>query len=247
MAGGWATFRRASSTSLKFFSPVAGRREPVWTIVTSTYPHEVVTWKNYVIWARGYLSDDGIIRGYATGAAKPTWTVDLNDLVASRMEPLKRTKLAVHGDTLFAQSAEQIFGINPRDGSLQFRYDLARDLGLNFRPDFWRGGVPDADIVVAGELLLVAYECRVIAMDRNARRYLWQLVPDTFPSKPRPVIGDGAVYMVAGPGDRLLPLDKPLVNRGSGHLPIWPLALLIAGVVALVWRARRKHRHAASC
>jgi hypothetical protein len=246
LSNGWTLhdFHRGSSRTLDFFDGKS--RMPVWSVATATYPHEVVAWQDHVIWARGYLSDDGIVCAYQAGAAKPAWTVDLNDLVEAGPRALTRMKLFLHGNTLFVQSQEQIFGFHPRNGALRFRYDLATDLGLKFRPDFWRGGVPDAQLRFAGDVLLIAYECRVVAIDMKAQRYLWHLAPDVFPSDPGPVVGDGgAVYMLAGPQDRLFPLAQPVVDRGAAEWPLWPLALLSAVIAILIWWIARRSPRAA--
>jgi hypothetical protein len=242
LSNGWtlADFRSGTSKTLEFFDSTS-TRTPVWTLDPKTYPHEVVAWEDYVYWTRSYLSGDGIIHAHKAGSARPTWTVNLNDLVEPRPQPLTRMKLTVHRNTLFVQSDEQIFGLHPRNGALWFRYDLAKDLGLRFRPDFWRGGVPVAQLQIAGDVLLIAYECRVIAIDMKSHRYLWHLAPDVFPSKPRPVIGDGVVYMLAGPRDELFPLDKPVKDRGSAAVGrVWPLVVLgIAFAIFMWWLARR--------
>lgn len=242
LSNGWTlvNFRSGTSKTLEFFDSTS-TRTPVWTLDPNTYPHEVVAWEDYVYWTRSYLSGDGIIHAHKAGSSTPTWTVNLNDLVEPRPQSLKRMKLTVHRNTLFVQSDEQIFGLHPRNGALWFRYDLATDLRLNFRPDFWRGGVPVAGLQVTGDVLLIAYECRVIAIDMKSHRYLWHLAPDSFPYKPRPVIGAGVIYMLAGPRDQLFPLDKPVVNRGSAaEGRVWPLIVLgIAFAIFMWWLARR--------
>jgi hypothetical protein len=174
-----------------------------WTIATSGHPHEIVSWKNMVMYAFDYLSDEGVVYAHRAGDDKPVWKVDLNTIVRDRAKPLTRMRLQVIGDTLYVQASEHIFAFAPESGRLHWHRDLCSDLDLGgFRPDLCRVS-NKAVFVVDDNVLVISFECRTIAIDLTKKKYLWHFEPDTYPHTPLPVVHEGKLFLTCGAKNRL--------------------------------------------
>ncbi|HYE19264.1 MAG TPA: hypothetical protein VEA69_12515, partial [Tepidisphaeraceae bacterium] len=90
------------------------------------------------------------------------------------------------------------FALDETTGRVLFHVDLAAAVGLPFSPGFWKGGVNLASLAADGDVLIVSFEERVLALDTRQRKVLWHLRPDTFPNNPFPVAHDGVLYMTVG-------------------------------------------------
>jgi outer membrane protein assembly factor BamB len=212
LARGWRLlgFSPGNSTSLDFAQ--AGRTTTtVWSIPAPGYPDTVVAWGDLVIWALGFYDEEAVIYAHAAGQTRPTWTLDLNlALGTSPARPLNRVRLALAGDVLYAQSRAHLFAIDPARGQMLWRVDLERVLGVPFEPDIYGGALDLASFAQEGTTLVVAFERRVLAIDVTTHKVLWQVIPDTFPHTPYPVIHKGVVYMTAGKQLELVPVPATL-------------------------------------
>jgi outer membrane protein assembly factor BamB len=191
------------------FRDKAGAKE-VWKIETGRHPDVVRSWKDDVFYAQGYLSDDCILYAYRAGGTKPAWTADLNQVVKGRKEPLTRMIFQVIDDTLYVEADEHIFAFEPGTGKLLWHRDLAKDLHLEFVPDFYGGGLNLAvfaksrdvrvmsDTRAVSEVLVVSFERRVVALDLTKGKYLWHMEPDTFPHTPFPVVSGDKLFLTVG-------------------------------------------------
>ena len=201
-------FSPGNTKSLVFHD---ARDKETWKIETGGYPHQVRSWKNFVFYAFSYLSDEGILYAYRAGMDRPTWTIDLNTTVKGRSPPLTRMIFQVIEDNIYVEANEHIFCIHPQSGKLLWHRDFAEDLRLRFRPDFYGGALNLAVFAKSGNVLVVSFERRVIALNLETGEYLWHLQPDTFPHCPFPVIQDRRIILSAGAKRTLtrLHVDKP--------------------------------------
>ena len=175
----------------------AGDKER-WKIPTGGYPHQVRSWKNLVFYAFSYLSNEGILYAYRAGEKKPTWTLDLNSIVKGRSKPLTRMIFQLIEDKIYLEANEHIFCIQPMSGKVLWHRNVAKDLGLNFAPDLFGGGLNLAVFGKSGDVLIISFECRVVALDLKAKKYLWHLQPDTFPHCPFPLVLKDSVILSSG-------------------------------------------------
>jgi outer membrane protein assembly factor BamB len=176
----------------------AGGEKEAWRIDTPGYPHEVAAWRNLVLWAYSYLSKDGILYAYRAGEREPAWTVDVNKIVTRRPRPLTSLYFHVIEDTIYLQVEEHMLAIKPESGVVLWHRNLAADLGLQFAPDFYRRGISYAGVAKDGDILVVTYENRIIALDVRRGKYLWHMMPDTFPERALPIAHEGRLYFTAG-------------------------------------------------
>jgi len=175
----------------------------IWKIEPRGYPHVVRSWKDLGFYAYDYLSDEGILYAYRAGAKTPTWTVDLNSIVKGRKWPLTSMKFQIIEDTIYLEADEHIFGFAPASGNLLWHRDLAADLSLHFEPDICGGAADAAVFAKDGNVLVVSFERRVVAIDLKQGKYLWHLEPDTFPETPFPIAHGGQVVLTSGAKRRL--------------------------------------------
>ena len=208
LRNGWVLrgFRPGYSKQLRFVDPRTNKT--TWVLRTPGYPYRVAAWRNLVFWAYGYLSHDGILRAHRAGRAKPVWTVDLNRLLPPgprprfhgriRAYPLTRMIFQVIDNTLYVNANEHVFALDPATGRLRWHRNLAADLGLKYFPDFFGGALNLAVFAKSHDVLVVAFERRVVAIDLARHKYLWHLRPDTFPHCPFPIIYNGRVFVTAG-------------------------------------------------
>jgi PQQ-like domain len=203
---GWRLrdFKPGYEKSLTFRD--AAHAAKIWKIETRGYPHVVRSWKNLVFFAYSYLSDEGILYAYRAGAKTPTWTVDLNAIVKGRKWPLTRMIFQIIEDTIYLEADEHIFTFDPTSGQLLWHRDLASDLGLQFEPDIYGGALNLAAFAKDGNVLVVSFERRVVAIDLKQGKYLWHLEPDTFPETSFPIAHDGRVVLTSGAKRRLHPV-----------------------------------------
>jgi outer membrane protein assembly factor BamB len=204
LENGWrlSGFKPGNSQALTFRDAVGAA--DVWTIETRGYPHEVRSWKDFILFAFSSYSDkEGILYAYHTGAKKPTWTVDLNRIVKGRKPPLTRMIFQIIDDTIYLEADEHIFALVPASGKLLWHRDLASDLGLQFAPDFYGGALNLAVFAKDGSVLVVSFERRVVAIDLSEGKYLWHFEPDTFPECPFPIAYGDKVVLTSGAKRRL--------------------------------------------
>ena len=207
LANGWrlAGYSPGNTKTLRFVDR-AGKAK--WQIATGGYPHQVRSWRNIVFYAFSYLSDEGVLYAYKAGKNRPAWKFDINKVVTGRKRPLTRMSLEVLGDVVYAEANEHVFAIAPATGKLLWHRDLASDLGLRFEPDFFGGALNLAVFARAGDVLLISFENRVVALDTKRNKYLWHLFPDTFPHTPYPAAHDGVVYLTLGAKHKLTRVRK---------------------------------------
>lgn len=203
LANGWRLhgFSAGNSKTLVFRDE---RDREAWQIATGGYPHEVRSWKDFVFYASSYK--EGILYAYRAGAKQPTWTLDLNTIVTGRNEPLTRMIFQVIEDKIYIEANEHIFCIDPESGKLLWHRDVAQDLHLSYRPDLFDGAMNLAVFAKSGDVLVMSFEKRVIALNLKTGKYLWHLMPDTFPQCPFPVVLGGRVILTAGAKRRLTQL-----------------------------------------
>ena len=202
LESGWrlSDFKPGYEKSLTFRD--SANPAKIWKIETQNAWPVIRSWKNFVFIGPDYLCHDGILNAYQGGATKPTWAVDLNAIVKGRKPPLNRMICQLIEDTIYLEADEHIFAINPSSGRLLWHRDLATDLGLQFG-GFYGGGLNLAVFAKDGNVLVISFERRVVAIDLNEGKYLWHLEPDTFPECPFPIAYGGKVVLTSGAKRRL--------------------------------------------
>jgi outer membrane protein assembly factor BamB len=170
----------------------------IWNVqIGDSVQNNVSAWRNFVFYALNMYSSKGVLYAYQAGAKKPSWTLDLNDIVKSRKEPFTRIFFQVIEDTLYVQSHEHVFAVHPENGKLLWHRNLSTDLRME--PDgLYAHGCDWATMAKAGDILTISYQQRVVALDLKEKKYLWHLEPDTFPSTPYPIARDGKLYLSSG-------------------------------------------------
>jgi hypothetical protein len=213
----------------------------------------VVAWKNTVFWAKGYLSDDGLVHAHEARATEETWQLDVNQPLGAPAEPLTRPYLAVFGDVLFVGAHEHVFMLDPASGSLLHHWDLVALTGVPWTadegPSFFHGGLDLATFAADDETLVVGFEGLVVAIDRMSRAVVWHADPGAFPHDPFPLVHGDKVYALmgndAGPPKPPSP-DEPKKKDGDcdcgvpgGRSPA-PRGIAILGLALLLaMRLRR--------
>ena len=222
LQNGWTlhNFRPGYSMNLEFADPGADR--VMWTVKTHGYPQCVRAWQNLVIWSFSSQSDaEAVLYAYRAGDRLPLWTADLNRIippasdiplpsfghdnpeVPSRLYgPLKQMTCEVIDNRVYVQARQHIFAFDSLTGKLFWHRDLAHDLHVNYYPeiegDRW---MQDnyAAFTKDGNIIIIAFDKRVVALDLSSMKYLWTLEPDTFIHLSFPVICNGRVFLVCGP------------------------------------------------
>ena len=204
LANGWRldNFRQGHTKKLDFTDPKS--RRIAWSIEPAHYPEYVRAYKDILFVGYGYLTDESIVFAYKTGADKPAWTIDFNTLLgkpAKKKSPqrLTRVVLAVIGDVLYAQTGEHVFAIEPTSGKMLWRLDAAAALGISYEPDLYGGALDVAVFSREGDVLVVAFEKRVLALRAASGTIVWSIEPDTFPHSAFPLVANGVVYITSGP------------------------------------------------
>jgi outer membrane protein assembly factor BamB len=175
------------------------------------WPHNVCLAEDVVMFDHGMYADEAVIYAYdVTVPGQPAWTLDLNRHIAGSTTPEfdgldthvegRKTRMhkAVLDGRLYVNAEEHLFCIDPVNGTILWQRNMAKDLGLKFSPDFFGGAINIAFMAKEGTVLIVSFENRVIAYDEKMRKYLWHLMPDSFPHTPLPAVHDGVVYLNAG-------------------------------------------------
>jgi outer membrane protein assembly factor BamB len=203
LESGWrlSDFKPGYEKSLTFRD--SANPAKIWKVETQNAWPVIRSWKNFVFIGPDYLCHDGILNAYQGGATKPTWAVDLNAIVKGRKPPLNRMIFQLIKDTIYLEADEHIFALDPSSGRLLWHRDLATDLGLEFAGDFYGGGLNLAVFAKEGNVLVVSFERRVVAIDLREGKYLWHLEPDTFPECPFPIAYGGKVVLTSGAKRRL--------------------------------------------
>lgn len=204
LANGWRAdgFKPGYTKEVEFVDPKTGKS--AWTIRSAHYPEFVRTYKNLTFVAYGYLTDEAMLFAYAAGADKPAWSIDFNKLLKKpakkkALQRLGRVTIQIIGDVLYAQTGEHVFAISPATGKLLWRCDAAASLGVKYEPDVYGGALDVAVFARDGDVLVVVFEKRVLALHPDTGRVLWSLEPDTFPHAAFPLAANGLVYITSGP------------------------------------------------
>ena len=204
LANGWRAerFRPGYTKEVELVDPKT--RKVAWRIDPAHYPEYVRAYKDVLLIAYGYLTDEAVVFAYKTGAAKPAWTIDFNQLLgkpSKKKDPQRLGRVVLHviGDVLYAQTGEHVFAIAPRTGKILWRLDAAAALKIRYQPDLYGGALDVAVFSRDGDTLVVAFEKRVLAVHAQTGRLVWSIEPDSFPHTAFPLVKNGLVYLVAGP------------------------------------------------
>ena len=106
--------------------------------------------------------------------------------------------LAMIGGELYVQAHQQIFVLDPEQGSVLRHHDLAALTGLGWYK-LYGGNVHTPTYVRDSDTLLVSFEKRVIAFDAASHRLLWNRDPHSWPHQPLPALHAGVIYLTVGP------------------------------------------------
>ena len=183
LSRGWELdgFSPGNSKAFRFLDPESGMLE--WDLLTEGYPGHVRAWKDLLLYAFGSHSEECVLYAYPAGEQESAWKCDINE-VARPKKPLRRVTFEVIGDTIYVEANEHVLAIDPRQGKLLWHLNLAEELDLPFRPGFFGGALNLAVFTQAGDILVVSFEKRVVALNVNTQKVLWHLQPDTFPHTP---------------------------------------------------------------
>jgi outer membrane protein assembly factor BamB len=204
LSNGWRldNFSQGNTHDLELVEPTM--KVPAWTIKPAEYPEYVRAYKDLVFVGYGYLTDQAMLFAYRAGATKPTWSIDFNKLLN---KPTKKKDLARLGrvayqiidDTIYLQTGEHVFAIDPQTGKVHWRLDAAATLGIKYEPDLYGGALDVAVFSRDADVLVVAFEKRVLALRASTGTLLWSFEPDTFPHTAFPLVHGGRVYLTSGP------------------------------------------------
>lgn len=204
LANGWRldAFDAGNTKDLAFVDPKTGK--VAWTVKPAEYPEYVRAYKDTLFVAYGYLTDQAIVFAYRAGSAKPAWTIDFNKLLGKPaakkdLKRLGRVALQLVGDVLYAQTGEHVFAIDPTSGKIAWRLDAAKTLGIAYEPDLYGGALDISVFARDGDMLVVAFEKRILGVKAATGALVWSMVPDTFPHSAFPLAHDGLVYLSSGP------------------------------------------------
>jgi outer membrane protein assembly factor BamB len=212
LANGWRLdgFDAGNTKDLDFTDPKTSK--VVWTVKPAHYPEYVLAYKDTLLVAYGYLTDQAMLFGYRAGSAKPAWTIDFNKLLGKPaakkdLKRLGRVAPQLIGDTLYVQTGEHVFSVAPETGKVAWRTDAAQVLGVKYEPDLYGGALDISVFTRDGDVLVVAFEKRILALNAATGKLRWHMQPDTFPHAAFPLAHDGIVYLSSGP------------KRGAGRSP----------------------------
>jgi len=199
LANGWYldTDDPTNRETLLFCDP-KNEVDPIWSIKTRWPVNSVCCWRNLVFLDRCYRYREAVVLAYKAGESRPTWQRDLSQIIKGRAEPLTFANLRMIGDELFVQSHGHVFSFQPSSGKLLWHLDLCQELKLKYKGDFFGGGFDHGMLAKAANTLIVAYECRIAAVDLSAKRCLWHLQPDSLPATQVPLLSGGKVFLVSG-------------------------------------------------
>lgn len=226
-------FSQGNTKELKFYKK--GSRNPSVTIALARWPHNVCAFQNLVMFDYGGSAKEAIVYAYDVEAPqKPKWTLDLNKHITGSLKPAfhglnrhiegRKTRMfkQVLDGELYVNADEHLFCIEPANGRILWQRNLAKDLGLRFVPDFFGGGLNIAPMAKEGDVVIVAFENRIVAYDQKARKYLWWAMPDTFPHTPFPALHGGVLYVNAGKGLKIQALDGKTRRRPRPEAAVVP-------------------------
>lgn len=192
LSNGWELFGFNSGydRSLNFMDPTGNGI--AWSIQTSGYPTQIAAYEDTVFWAFSFYVDEAVLYAYRAGESQSLWTFDVNSQVSAQ-PPLNRPFPHVMEDDLFLGANEHIFELDPRTGQVRHHWDLVNLLGLPFEPNFYDGGLNLAVFARDDRTMVVSYEARLVAIDRESRDVLWSVHPSTG-STPFPIVHENQVY-----------------------------------------------------
>jgi hypothetical protein len=200
LSNGWRLdgFSPGNTKTLALVAP--GSPKEVWRVEPAHYPELVLGYKDLLLHAYGYLTNEAVIVAHRAAATAPTWSLDFNKLLATpKGSRLGRVSMQILGDVLYAQSGPYVFAIAPETGKVIWQLDAAKAAGLAYEPDIYGGALDLAVFARDAGVLVAAFERRIFAIDDARGRLLWHLQPDTFPHGAFPLAGDGLVYITSGP------------------------------------------------
>lgn len=198
-----------NTEELKFYRKQGER--PAAIVRPARWPYNVCASEDLVIFDHGALADEAIIYAHDVGAPdRPKWTLDLNRHITGSPTPTfrgldrhvegRKTRMfkQMLDGKLYVNAEEHLFCVDPASGKILWQRNMAGDLGLRFVPDFFGGGLNIAPMAKEKDVLVVAFENRIVAYDEKMKRFLWWMMPDTFPHTPFPALHDGVLYVTAG-------------------------------------------------
>ncbi|WP_438023516.1 outer membrane protein assembly factor BamB family protein [Sorangium sp. So ce233] len=174
-----------------------------WTIPTSGYPEHVRAWENTVFWELSYPEETALY-AHEAGASEPSWTFDPKTLVTVTGWPTDRLHVEVIGDDLYVGLHEHLFRLDPSTGAVERQWDLSALSGVPFTtdgldgPGFFYGGLEMGTIAADEDTLVLGFEARLLALDRQSGDLLWHADPDGFIGQPLPLVHDGLLIVTAG-------------------------------------------------
>jgi hypothetical protein len=241
LSNGW-TLRDVDMGSTKTLEFEDDSHQLQWSVPMGA-TEQLGIWQDFVYFSRGYYSDLDEAKLYAhqAGGTTPTWIFDANTSPKKKPYTVSRLAFQVLDDRIYAQAANHIFCLDPATGRVLWERDIASEVGLNFG-HFWEGGVEIAQFNKSGDILIVAFESRIVAMNEQTGEHLWHLLPDTMPQGPASVIHDGMIVMLAGP-------NRTLIAEPDERWRIWlqwakwvaTVAIVVTVFAALIaWRRKRE-------
>jgi hypothetical protein len=176
----------------------------VWTIETNGYPEHVAAWHDTVFWELSFPSET-VVYAYEAGASAPSFTFDPKTLVSVPEHlPNDRLHIDVVGDELYVGLHQHLFLLDPATGDIERQWDLSALTGVPFaasgwdEPEFFYGGIEVARLTADADTLLVAFEARLLALDRPSGALLWHANPAAMPNELQPLVLGGLVVLTGG-------------------------------------------------
>ncbi len=199
LANGWRmdNFDAGNTKDLDWVDPKTGK--VAWTIKPAHYPEYVRAYKDLALVAYGYLTNEAVIFAHRAGGKQPAWSIDFNKLLKTTKPRLGRVAPQLIGDVLYAQTGPHVFAIAPATGKVLWHVDAAAALGVRYEPDLYGGALDIAVFSRDGDVLVVSFEKRVLALRASTGTLLWSIDPDTFPHAAFPLANNGVVYLTSGP------------------------------------------------
>lgn len=212
LSNGWRLDNFSAGNTRKLELTAPGSSKVVWRVDPLEYPEQVLGYKDLLLHAYGYLTNQAVIVAHRAKATTPTWTIDFNKLLATtKQSRLGRVSMQILGDLLFAQTGPHLYAIRPETGAIVWHLDAARAAGLAYEPDLYGGALDIAVFSRDAGVLVAAFEKRIFAVDDARGHLLWHLQPDTFPHSAFPLAAGGLVYLTSGPrrGAAVKPAPAP--------------------------------------